>query len=279
MTATTSKKTMSLPFPRPAAMLAVLPLTAMLALGGCAVAQKAQANLDPNKPIDSLTGEYKETDAHLNAAATNALAAGRTADALEAYKELHKRHPHDMAISIGYAQMLRKTGKAQKAADLLDPYTAPPVDADGRPVASPPPLDPQLSNELAADRIALGDFDGAKDLLDPLLAPGMKNPWQSESTNLMRVVLDAQGAHKSAEKMFRVALHDWKGSKTSVMNNLALCLASQAKFDESLLTLRQAQLDDPDNKTIARNIQIVSDLRKNVVPLAPVRLHGKKKGK
>ncbi|MBI1216361.1 MAG: tetratricopeptide repeat protein [Alphaproteobacteria bacterium] len=251
--------------------LAVLPLAVLLALGGC-------TNIKPNTDIakvgDSLSGDYKETDAHLKTAAADAMAGGHTKEALELYKKLHERHKRDMSISIGYAQMLRKTGDAEQAAFLLTPYTLPPADKDGKPVAAPA-LDPQLANELAADQIALGKFDDAHALLAPMLDAQTENPWRGESANLMGVVLDAQGDHKGAEKLFRVALDGWKGDKTSVMNNLALCLASQGMFDQSLTTLRQALVMSPDNTAIARNIQIVSDLRKNVVPKPPVSLRKK----
>jgi predicted Zn-dependent protease len=269
MTAMTALKNNSLSFRSSLAL--IVPVTALLLVAGC-TNMTLQKDLNGTKVIDSMSGDYKDTDARLNAAANDALAAGRTNEALEIYKKLSGRHPHDRDIAIGYAQMLRKTGDAEKAAGLLAPYAQPPQGKDGKPVANPPPLDPQLANELAADYIALGRFDAARSLLTPMIGASADNPWRVESTNLMGVVEDAQGNHKEAEKMFRAALDGWKGDATSVQNNLALCLASQGKFDESLTTLRKALLASPDNKAVARNIQIVTDLRKNVVPAAPVSL-------
>ena len=54
------------------------------------------------------------------------------------------------------------------------------------------------------------------------------------------------------------------------MNNLGLCLAAQGMFDESLTMLRQALIKAPHKQEIARNIVMVDNLRKALVPTAPV---------
>ena len=59
------------------------------------------------------------------------------------------------------------------------------------------------------------------------------------------------------------------------MNNLAVCLASQGMFDESLTTLRQALVMAPRKQEIANNIQMVSELRLAVLPSAPVSIQKK----
>lgn len=248
-------------------LAAAVSISALLAASGC---DKLKPNMDAGLPLNSMAGEYKQTDAQLFKAANDAVAAGNTAVALDVYGKLYKRHPHNENVGIGYAQFLRKSGKAQQAADVLLPFTLTSHGQEEK--TTPAPLSPQLANELAADYVALGRFDEAKALLTPVIDSAAKNPWRDETANLMGVVLDAQGDHAQAEKMFRAALDGWKGDRTSVMNNLALCLASQGKFDESLTILRKALLAAPNNVAVARNIQIVTDLRKNVVPKAPVKL-------
>ena len=154
----------------------------------------------------------------------------------------------------------------RQAARILAPF------AEGKRKDSARAPLPMLKNEYAAALIETGKFDKAQEMLRSVLEDPAQSEFHPDAGNLTGIALDAQGHHKEAEKMFRRALDGWKGDPTSVMNNLSLNLASQGMFDEALTTLRRAQLMAPHKTEIARNIQIVSDLRDAVVPKAPVSL-------
>ena len=127
-----------------------------------------------------------------------------------------------------------------------------------------------MINEYAAASIETGDYDLAENLLNKVLEDKKAAPFHADAFNLLGIALDAKGQHKEAEQSYRQALDGWKGDPTSVMNNLGLCLASQGMFDESLTTLRKALIKAPHKEEIARNIKMVSDLRKSFVPKAPI---------
>ncbi|MDF3024095.1 MAG: tetratricopeptide repeat family protein [Alphaproteobacteria bacterium] len=212
----------------------VIALACLLTLGAC----KTDGSLED--PANSLLGMKDETEAHEIKAAEDALASGNTKDALELFRVVHEKKPKNAKITLRYAQLLRQTGAS-----------------------------PAMLVELAAADIALGDFNGGEKALNAVLEDQKASALHTEAYNMMGVVLDAKGQHKDAEDMYHQALAGWKGNPASVMNNLALSLANQGLFDQSLTTLRKALVIAPDKQEVARNIQIVSDLRDNIVPAAP----------
>lgn len=216
------------------------------------------------KAADSMMGMRKDTEARLSTAASEAIAAGKTVEAAKLYEDLYKKNKHDKTIALNYAQLLRKTGNPKMASSVLKPFL---TTKEGAMIEK---ADPMLLNEFAASEIALGQMKSAETALNGVLEDEKSENLHADAYNLMGVTLDAQGQHKEAEQMFRLAMDGWKGNPTSVMNNLALCLASQGMFDDSLTTLRRALVMAPDKQEIARNIQIVSDLRDAIVPTAPV---------
>lgn len=239
---------------------AVLVLSALLALPGCV----KQPSL--NKTPDSMMGMKQESDQRLRNAAADAVASENMAEALRLYRELYKQDESDQRVALRYAQLLRKAGKTSAALAVLTPFT---LDKGGRPKTG---ADPELLSELAASYIAAGDFNKGEAALNAVLENGKAKTLHIEAYNLMGVVLDAKGQHREAEQMFNQALDGWKGNPASVMNNLALSLANQGMFDQSLSTLRKALVISPDKQEVARNIQIVQDLRDNIVPGAPLKV-------
>jgi Flp pilus assembly protein TadD len=245
-------------------LTSVVALSALIALGACAPQQNAQmALVGKHSAIDSLQGRNEETVERLSTAAQDAIAEGKENEALALYKRLYEEKPKP-EVAVNYAQLLRKTGSPQKASDVLAKFVKGKKDKKGE--------NGLVLNEYAATQIALGNFDEAAAKLDRVLADGTAAAYQPDASNLKGVALDAQGKHKDAEGLFRVAMEGWEGNPTSVMNNLALCLANQGRFDEALDILRRALVMAPDKQEIARNIQLVGDLRTNVVPAAPKNL-------
>ncbi len=247
--------------------LATLSIVALLSLSACKTTEQSIL-----KPIDSMRGEHAETEARLSTAAAHAIAAGKTDEALKHYTELYLKDSGDRDTVINYAQLLRKTGNAKRAAEILSPYIKDYQGGDQK-KQKPSPL---FLNEYAAALIELGKLPEAEKTLDRVLEDETAKDFHADAHNLMGISLDARGEHHEAEGMFRLATDEWKGNPTSVMNNLALCLANQGMFDQSLETLRRALVMAPDKQEIARNIQIVSDLRTSIVPKAPVNLKKEK---
>ena len=242
----------------------VLSLALLLIAAGC----KATDTPLAGKAIDSLTGKSAAAEERLSTAAVNAIAEGKADEALTLYARLYARNNEgffnpDRAhqeIALNYAQLLRKTGKAQRALVVLAPFV------ETRSGAIKYGADPIVLNEYAAGSIELGNLEKAEKILNSVLENEDALNFHADACNLLGIVLDAQGGHKEAEQLFRKSLDSWKGDATSVMNNLAISLANQGLFDESLTTLNQALIISPDKQEIARNIQIVQDLRQSLVP-------------
>lgn len=232
-------------------------LAACLALSGC---QHTSGN-----PVDSLQGHKAAREKRLATAASEAIASGKTTEALTLYAKRHKEAPKDKEVSLNYAQLLRKTGSADKALAVLAPFVTKGKELNRH-------ADPLLLTEYAAAEIALGKFATAEDILDTVLKNDGAEELHADAYNLMGVALDAQGRHADAENMYGRSLQIIGGAPSSVMNNLGLCLANQGRLDESLTMLRKAILISPDKQDIARNIKMVEDLRAAVVPSAPVKI-------
>lgn len=241
-----------------------LALVSALMLSGCIAASN---DTHVGAPLDSMMGKKAMTERRLATAAIDASAQGRTAEALASYEKLYKRGHTNADIALNYAQLLRKEGRIKEALAVLKPH----ADKKGSLTAGKTPL-ALLQCEYAAAQIAHGDFAQAQALLDTILSNPQAAEFHPDASHLAGIAVDAQGNHKAAEKLFRQALHGWTGDPTSVMNNLALNLASQGLFDESLTTLRKAQVMAPQKMEIARNIEIVNNLRSAVVPKAPVNI-------
>lgn len=243
-----------------ASLRTALLVTTLLSLAACDKQPEIGAALD------SMQGMKEESYQHLTVAAADADATENLPEALRLTRELYKQDPDDKAVALKYARLLRKGGRTNLAIKVLAPLT---VDKAGRPLSK---AQPEMMTELAAAYIAAADFNRGEQVLDAVLENKDAAAQHTEAYNLMGVVLDAKGEHKEAEVMFNMALDRWKGNPASVMNNLALSLANQGMFDQSLSTLRKALVISPDKQEVARNIQIVQDLRDNIVPGAPVKL-------
>jgi Flp pilus assembly protein TadD len=236
--------------------LTALSLVLLLMAGGCKTTDTPIAG----KALNSLNGMHDELQARFSTSASNAIAEGKTEEALALYKRLYSESRGDEDVALNYAQLLRKTGKPQEAMEVLHLFVH---DRRGNLWFD---AEPVMLNEYAAASIEVGDFPMAEKILDAVLNNKSATAFHADAHNLRGVILDAKGEHKEAEQHFRDALDGWKGDDSSVMNNLAICLASQGRFDEALVTLRQALVKAPHKPEIASNIQLISDLKKSVAP-------------
>jgi len=126
-------------------------------------------------------------------------------------------------------------------------------------------------NELVAIKVEIGDFKAAEKLAERVINNPDAADFYADAHNLLGVALDAEGKHRTAEVHFRKAMETWKGDVTSVKNNLAVCLASQGRFDEALMHLRQALIEAPEKEEIVKNIELINIIRESIIPKAPVR--------
>lgn len=247
----------------PAAFLLAAFLLSLLGVTACANHQTSTAPI-VGKAVNSLTGMHDETVSRLSTEANNAVAEGKTNEALVSYSKLYKSNRRNEDVALNYAQLLRKTGKPKEALKILSRFV---TDADDEIRAKAKPI---LLNEYAAANIETGNYSRAEEALNKVLEDENADSFHPDADNLLGLVLDAQNKHKEAEEYYRQALDSWKGDRSAVMNNLGLCLASQGRFDESLTTLRQALILAPHNEEIARNVEMVTKLRNAVVPTAPI---------
>lgn len=221
--------------------------------------------------FDDLAGKHRAAEARLATDAAQAMQEGKTTEALIRYEQLYKKsiptffkdEKERSTVAVNYAQLLRKTGKSERALEILAPY------AEGRGGKVKRNADPMVLNEYSAALIEQDRLTEAEKILNQVLEDGSASEYHADAYNLLGIVLDAQGKHTEAEQSFHQALDGWKGDKTSVMNNLAICQAAQGKFDEALLTLRQALVMAPKKEVVAHNIQLITDLRQAVLPQPP----------
>jgi len=240
--------------------LAALSLLALMAAAGC------QTRTDVpvvGAAVNSFTGMHDQKMSRLETAAHSAVAQGKTAEALGFYAELYG-HDKSADVALNYAQLLRKSGKTQKAIDILSGLVL------GGKGDLKEKVSPVLLDEYAAANLEAGKYDIAAEAAARVLDDEAAKAQHADAHNLLGIALDAQGNHKEAEQNYRIALEGWKGNPSSVLNNLGLCLAAQGLFDQSLSELRLALLKAPQKDEIARNIDMVSGLRRNIIPAAPV---------
>lgn len=240
----------------------LLSLAALLSVAGCKTTDNNNVPV-VGKAFDSLNGMHDEAEARLSTAANNAIAEGKTHEALELYSKLYKENRTE-DTALNYAQLLRKTGKPKEALKVIERFV------NGRDGALRATAKPIMLNEYAAANIGIGNYDTAENVLNRVLEDKNAAGFHNDAYDLLGVVLDAKGKHKEAEHAYKQALDGWKGDPTAVMNNLGLCLAAQGKFDQSLTTLRQALIKAPHKQEIARNIAMVSGLQKKLQPKTPI---------
>jgi len=243
------------------------PLLALMLVSSLALASCHQKPIDTpyfGKAADSLQGMQNQREYRDTVSSDAALFSGNINEALRLAEISYKADKKDPSTVLRYATLLRKTGKASKAVTVLHGFA---INKAGEPKTG---ADATFLNEAAADFISLGDYPKAETFATAALKSQPTRAEETDAYNVMGVSLDARGKHADAEQMFRMALDGWQGNPTSVMNNLALSLASQGKYDESLTTLRKALVIAPDKTEIARNIDIISKQRDAAIAKAPV---------
>lgn len=219
---------------------------------------------DMKDPINSMRGMKVERERRLATAASDAIAEGKIDEALPIFERRYGKKPDDRDVAVNYAQLLRKSGKSGQALGVLEPF----VEDDT--------TDGLVLTEYAAALLETGQTKAAQDILNAVIADPKLSEFHADAKNQLGISYAAENRPADAEAMFRDAWEGWRGDATSVMNNLGLAQANQGKYDAALVTLRRALALAPHKTEIARNIDIISDLRDNSAQKPPARIRNKK---
>lgn len=217
-----------------------LSLAACAALSACQTTQSAEG----------ANAKSEKVGAAIERAANKA--GGRSSryknKSLNTLEKLYKRDSENPEIALSYAEALRQNDYLNRAEIVLKPF----ADDANSPAA--------VKTEFSALALAQGNYERA----EKYAADAVKQDETSaEAYHNLGLALDTQGQHKKAEKAFRKGLELWQGDPTTIMNNLALNLASQGYLDEASEILQKAKSISPGRTEIERNLRIVAALQQS----------------
>jgi Flp pilus assembly protein TadD len=207
-------------------------------LAACQTTQEAAVQKDRTDKVDSV----------LNRAAINAHRAGKTQQSLAILEKIYQRNSEDERTAIDYARVLREHEYLNRASIVLAPF------------ANDPNTSAESKVEFAAIQLAKGNYDNAENFAKKAVTQDEKN---YQAYHYLGIALDAQSMHAEAERAFRKGLEHWEGDPTSIMNNLALSLASQGFLDEASEILQKAMSISPNRLEVERNLRIVNALQQS----------------
>lgn len=219
---------------------APLLLMATIALGGC-------QTLGSKRLADDYTPPSQEQrmDAAIEKAAINASRGGSAPARLIALEKQYKRNSTDGAYALAYAQGLRQAGYLNRASAILEPFAK-----KETAVAS-------AKTEMSMIALGLGNYVSAEKFAQDAI---LQSPTDHFAYQNLGIALDAREMHPEAERAFRKGLEYWEGDPTTIMNNLALNLATQGFIDEAVEVLERAKALSPDRIEIERNLRIIRTL-------------------
>jgi len=184
---------------------------------------------------------------NIDSAMARAANYGQTSSKSVSYLErVYKKNPDDVKAATDYARGLRNADKLDRAGVILEPF-AKKKDAPSF-----------VTSEYAAIHLAEGDYEAAEKYAQKAVISDENN---YRAYHRLGIALDAQGMHKEGERAYRKGLELWQGDPTTIMNNLALNLASQGYLGESIEILHKAQSVAPGRVEIERNLRIVTALQ------------------
>lgn len=210
--------------------------TLLLGLSTCVALSACQTTQSSNVPASSIDG-----------AIARAADYGQNSSKSASYLErVYKKNPDDPQAAADYARALRNADQLDRASVILEPF-AKKKDASSL-----------VTSEYAAIHLADGDYEAAEKYAQKAIVNDENN---FRAYHRLGIALDAQGMHKEAERAYRKGIELWQGDPTTIMNNLALNLASQGYLDESIEILHKAQSVAPGRIEIERNLRIVTALQ------------------
>ena len=170
----------------------------------------------------------------------------KPARSLSYLERAYKKSPTDVNVAVEFSSALRGAEKFDQAELILAPF------------AKEDPPSSAAASEYAAIKLAQGEYEAAEKHAQNAILSDDAN---YKAYHRLGIALDAQGDHAPAERAYRKGLDLWQGDPTTIMNNLALNLATQGYLDESAEILRKAQAVAPNRTEIERNLRIVTALQ------------------
>ncbi len=210
----------------------VLALGVCTALSACQTAQSTDTQL-----------RTSSVDGAIARSSDYARKPSRSAAYLE---RAYKKNPENEINAVDYAMALREHDHLDRAAAILGPF-AKKKDASSL-----------VTSEYAAVQLADGNYEAAEKYAQKAVVADENN---YKAFHRLGIALDAQSMHQEAERAYRKGLELWQGDPTTIMNNLALNLASQGYLDESIEILVKAKDVAPNRVEIERNLRIVTALK------------------
>lgn len=189
--------------------------------------------------------QAERIDTAIENAAINAAEQGSTSASLVALEKQYKRNAENPTYAIAYAKGLRHSQFLNRAKMVLEPF------------AKEDPAAAGAYTEMSMITLGLGNYNSAEKYAQKAV---LQNPEDYEAYQTLGIALDAKEMHPEAERAFRKGLEHWEGDPTTIMNNLALNLATQGFIDEAIEVLERAQELSPDRIEIERNLRIIRTL-------------------
>lgn len=184
-------------------------------------------------------------DAAIEKAAISASKGGSVGATLLALEKKYKRESDNPEVALNYAGVLRQAGYLNRAELVLKPFAD-----DEHAIAG-------AKTEMSMIELGLGNYDAAEKYAQGAV---LQDAEDYQAYQNLGIALDAKEMHVEAERAFRKGLEYWEGDPTTIMNNLALNLATQGFIDEAIEILERAKALSPDRIEIERNLRIIRTL-------------------
>ncbi len=221
------------------------PYSKYLVMTVAAISLGACQTTGSDKALDAKATQTERIDSAMEKAAITASSKGSKSATLFALEKQYKRNSDNPAYALSYAQALRHAGFLNRASIVLSPFAK----GDDAPLGT--------KTEMSMIALGLGDYDMAEKYAQNAI---IQNPSDHYAYQNLGIALDAKEMHPEAERAFRKGLEHWQGDPTTVMNNLALNLATQGFIEEAIEVLEKAKALSPDRIEIERNLRIIRTL-------------------
>ncbi len=215
--------------------------TTTFILGGCQTLGTERAAGNYTTP----SSHAQRIDAAIEKAAIQASKNGSTSARLLALEKQYKRNSDSPVYALAYVKGLRQAGYLNRASVVLTPFANKDKALAG------------VKTEMSMIALGLGKYDDAEKYAQEAI---IQDPSDCYAYQNLGIALDAKGMHPEAERAFRKGLEYWEGDPTTIMNNLALNLATQGYIDDAVRVLEKAKKISPDRIEIERNLRIIRTL-------------------
>lgn len=209
-------------------------------LGACQTTGSSVSKNEPKEPT-----KEERMDKAIENATIKAAQKGYLPAKLTTLEKQYKRNSENPELALNYARSLRHSGNLNRAAIILSPFAKQQEPAPG------------VNTEMSMIELGLSNYDSAENYAQKAV---IQDPSDHLAYQNLGITLDAKEMHPEAERAFRKGLDHWEGNPTTIMNNLALNLATQGFIDEAIEILEKAQKISPDRIELERNLRIIRTL-------------------